>query len=437
MMTFGTVGTLSGAAGMGGGPFAGATALFDFLNGTAAVPSGLVPVASALTVTRAGDGYADAAAGGWSPFGANAPRRTNRGLLVEEGRTNGLRNNSMQGAATGTPGTRPTNWFIAPSGNIGTLVANIVGLGVEDGIDYIDVQLVGTPTGTGFLNALFGVPQEAAALTGQTWTHSVFITRIAGSTANLSSPALGVSEHTSANAFVTNGSSVITVATGALGQSRRAYTRTLSGGATVAGIQPFFAYTYAAGAVDITLRIGWPQLEQGAFATSPIRTTGTAATRAVDVVSALNPALILNPSLFSWAAEFQDTVGVTSTDRRVFASRIDGSNTVYCSVTPANVVRQEVVNAGAVQAGQNSTDAVAAGGIYKVAGRVQADNFGLRVSGLGAPPADDTAGTPPTGSHAIWIGQGNSGVAPLNGYIRRLAFFSAPLTNAQLEALVA
>jgi hypothetical protein len=41
----------------------------------------------------------------------------------------------------------------------------------------------------------------------------------------------------------------------------------------------------ASGAVDATFRIGWPQLELGAFASSPIRTTSAAVTRATDDIT--------------------------------------------------------------------------------------------------------------------------------------------------------
>jgi hypothetical protein len=49
--------------------------------------------------------------------------------------------------------------------------------------------------------------------------------------------------------------------------------------------------TAASGAVDITLDMGWPQVEQGAYVTSPIRTTTVAVTRAAEAVSSTNAAL--------------------------------------------------------------------------------------------------------------------------------------------------
>jgi hypothetical protein len=46
---------------------------------------------------------------------------------------------------------------------------------------------------------------------------------------------------------------------------------------------PYFLISYAAGAVNITVRIGMPQLEQNAYATSVIATSSAAVTRAADV----------------------------------------------------------------------------------------------------------------------------------------------------------
>jgi hypothetical protein len=67
-------------------------------------------VASLLTTTRASLAWSDDSIGVWRQFANNIPRITDKGLLVEEARTNGIRNNSMQGAVVGTPGTPPTNW---------------------------------------------------------------------------------------------------------------------------------------------------------------------------------------------------------------------------------------------------------------------------------------------------------------------------------------
>src|SRR4029453_13755505 len=62
------------------------------------------PLAS-IVVSRASVGYANDSVGAWTAFGPNVLRRTDNGILVEESRTNGIRNNSMQGAAAGTVGS--------------------------------------------------------------------------------------------------------------------------------------------------------------------------------------------------------------------------------------------------------------------------------------------------------------------------------------------
>src|SRR5215831_11537364 len=89
-------------------------------------------ISNLLTTSRASIGTASDVAGNWYRFANNIPRITNQGLLVEEARTNLIRNNSMVGAVVGTPGTPPTNWtIIQPS----TLAAQIVAIGTVQGIN--------------------------------------------------------------------------------------------------------------------------------------------------------------------------------------------------------------------------------------------------------------------------------------------------------------
>src|ERR1044072_2556096 len=68
---------------------------------------------SDLTFTRALAAYAEDAGGVYTQFGSGAPRITNKGFLIEEARTNSIRNNSAQGATigvVGSGGALPTNW---------------------------------------------------------------------------------------------------------------------------------------------------------------------------------------------------------------------------------------------------------------------------------------------------------------------------------------
>ena len=95
------------------------------------------------SITRASTKYAQDLAGVWTEFASGVPAITDRGILIEESRTNQIRNNSMQGAVAGTPGTLPTNWGVSVAGG---LTRTVVGTGTENGIEYIDVRVQGTTT---------------------------------------------------------------------------------------------------------------------------------------------------------------------------------------------------------------------------------------------------------------------------------------------------
>src|SRR5690349_16415352 len=138
--------------------------------------------ASQLAVSRASTAYADDLSGNWYQFPSNVARITNKGLLSEESRTNTIRNNSGQGAAVGTPGVPPTNWQVISQ----TITSSIVGWGTENGIDYVDIRLVGNTASLDHINIYFESTGQIAATQGQTWACSSFIKLVSGSMSGLS-----------------------------------------------------------------------------------------------------------------------------------------------------------------------------------------------------------------------------------------------------------
>jgi len=215
-------------------------------------------------------------------FDHNPTTGESLGLLVEEARTNSIRNNTNVGAVAGTPGTLPTNWTIS---GLGTLTQQIVATGVVNGINYIDIRLSGT-TSTTQTGIRFETTSGASGTNGQTFTYSVWFARVAGSLSNVTGIFCNANLYDAATAYISTPSFTgfdSTVQPTSL--IRRAGTLTIAF-ATSAFIQPQIGLTFNSGvAIDITLRIGLPQLEQGAFATSVIPTTTATATRSADVAS--------------------------------------------------------------------------------------------------------------------------------------------------------
>ena len=205
------------------------------------------------------------------------------GLLVEEARTNSIRNNTMVGAVAGTPGTIPTNW--TGSGTTAGITREIVGTGIENGINYIDYRIAGTTTGALFFGVSLEGSTSVAATNGQTWTFSSYARLIAGSLAGFTQINFYIVFNSSIGAALQFATGGITPTSAALNTQRFTRTGTASN-ALIAFVQPTIQLEAPTGtSIDITLRIGLPQLEQGATASSVIPTTTAAATRSADVAS--------------------------------------------------------------------------------------------------------------------------------------------------------
>lgn len=220
--------------------------------------------ASQLAVSRASAAYADDLGGNWSQFASNVARITNKGLLSEESRTNSIRNNSGQGAILGTPGTPPTNWQVLSQ----TITSSIVGVGSENGIDYVDIRLNGNTAAIDHINIYFESTGQIAAGQGQTWACSSFTKLTSGTMSGLAPTGLQpiVEERGAGGTFLGFGATgPLTLTNAALTTQRWAaiYT-TLS--ASIQSVLPgIIIFLNANQAIDITLRFGWPSLELGEF----------------------------------------------------------------------------------------------------------------------------------------------------------------------------
>lgn len=231
-------------------------------------------LASQTSFSRASVGEADNVSGAWSQFLSGVARITNKGLRYEPGRTNSVRNNSMVGAVAGTPGTAPTNWLLP--GVAGIITAqSVIGVGTENGINYIEVSLTANAAGTMFIRQE-GITSIAAA-SGQTWTGSQFLKLVSGGAATLAT-FVGERDVSGAN-LASSQSTGITPAT----LTRDSITRVFNNASTAFAL-PATAIIFS-GAGTVQFRVGGPQLEVGASVTSPIITTGSAVARLADVLA--------------------------------------------------------------------------------------------------------------------------------------------------------
>lgn len=202
-------------------------------------------------------------------------------IIVEVASVNQVTNPRCEGAAAGTPGTLPTTWTAVLVGGVSR---SVVGAGVEDGIAYIDVRFWGTPSASGGLSLRMRAMTGAAASLGQTWTASGYVRLVGGTLAN-ALPRMRVLECDAAGAPVTAGQTYFTPTADPLRVQRFANVRTLAN-AAVANVSIDVNVQVTAGQpVDLMLRIGGPQLELGAAATSlilPPAGAPAAASRAAD-----------------------------------------------------------------------------------------------------------------------------------------------------------
>lgn len=376
-------------------------------------------------------GTLQTAASGVPRIGQLPGLTTRMGYLAEEARTNSIRNNSIIGVSAGTPGTLPTNWTY---GQLSTLSTQIVGSSTENGITYVDIRLFGTATTTAII--YFETHTTIAATNAQTWCNSLFLKTVGGALTNIGSitTTLRMSDSGGSNLGFIPGSAITVPASGTNLSADRFSAVSTTSSASTAFVTPALAVAIA-GAVDITLRIGLPQLELGAFATSPIPTTTVAVARAADVLS-LPTTGWYSASAGTWFAESLsfDTVSAV---QRIFSAS-DGSTNNYF---------ETFFNSTSTL----TTAQTAFGGVNRQLGGVGAqtpinviNKFATAANGAGISSAANgntaitsaVAGTMPTLT-TLYISNRADGARQFNGFLYRLFYIPSREADATLQALTA
>lgn len=341
----------------------------------------------------------------------------------------------MQGAVAGTPGTSPTNWSRSVSPTSG-ISSEIAGTGTENGITYIDIRFTGTCTANVSFSVVFETGSGISAAPSEAWTSSAYVKLQAGSL-NGSTYQIFVNEYNSTPAFLRNTfSSTITPTTANLATQRNAFTITT--GASTAYVQPVVAPGFVSGLTyDFTLRIGMPQCEKGAFATSVISTSTAAATRSADVASVNTLSPWYNASAGTLYAEWVTAANDASNNRGITALDDDSNNNRVAMFVPNSFVPLAV--ASRVVSGGTATNPANAGSIALSSIAKSALTYGVGTNEAalcvnGATPTTASPAAAPIGVNALKIGA-IFGVAQLGGWVLRITYYPRRLSNAELQGI--
>jgi hypothetical protein len=196
--------------------------------------------------------------------------------------------------------------------------------------------------------------------------------------------------------------------------------------ASVASLTGYLQLNYSSGvAIDVTLRIGLPQLEQGAGATSVIFTTNAAVTRNADFADLIDAAIANN--IRTLYLEFRSPAVGT---RGVVSLNDNTANERASVITSGTDPRLVVVDGGVEQANIDG-GTITADTRTRVAVRIGANDFAISTNGGAV--TTDTTGSLPTGDR-LMLGRSQAGEW-LNSRLARVTGWSQLLPNATMQAL--
>ena len=338
-----------------------------------------------------------------------------QGLLIEESRTNINGNGAWLGAATGSPGTAPTNWFFSRTGGsidsitTGSLSENILTFSATTNRQVISLN--------------------TTTVANTTYSGSVYVHSNTGLPFNQIFNAQFFPAGTTVTLFA-NGVSVTGTYVPIAGDRLTA----VAAVSTTTGNITWQAGLGILSNVTGTVTLSKVQIEVGAFATSYIPTTTAALTRNADV------ATMTGANFSDWFNATEGTllsVGSRFGTSNVFprlAQIDDGTDSSVINVFINNSSNQaggSVAAAGVTSASYSGFNIGGTSAVGTVAIAYKQDSFGFAADSVGGTP--DTSGNLPT-VNQMAFGLRRTGPAYLNGHIAKIMYWPQRLTQSELNS---
>ena len=397
------------------------------------------PIDSRLAFTRASTATYTDATGVLQSAPANTPRVAYdpltlavRGLLIEEQRTNAIRNNTMAGATLGVvpPGNQPklpTYWSLATVGD--GLTHEVTAVTTVSGVPVLRLRIYGTASVSGSVYVWYEGASLAGLTAGNTVTLSAYLAKSGGTWSGVTGVyhSYFIDDAVPGSWVIVAGPTFQPSAT----LTRSSHTTTIAGqGGAVSpwtADSPGLCIAVTGGvSVDLTLDIGAPQFEAGSHASSVILTAGATGTRAKDLASIPATWLDLTRPATLIAETLHTELAASAAARRLWVIS-DGTNSnIAGTVRPGGAdTAGFAVTAGgsAVPLGGLSAHALTAGTVDRHA-------VGITPGGVYREASNGTAGgmtapgiTIPAGLATLTFGALATNGQHMNACFRRFAYY--------------
>lgn len=370
----------------------------------------------------------------WGTFAANAARfhGINRRLLIGPQATNGLRNPDAEGllaGVVGAGGLLGTNWS---AGVAGGHTVTVIGPASINGLAGVEVQL--SSTGVAATTTIhFEAASAVALVASASYSVQLHAQLTSGGWTNVS--GCGIRGRTDAATGTNHPAySLLGIPTTQLGRVSGSYVTPAN---ATAGRMQLIWTTTAAGAASTRLALCAPQMERGAYPTTPVRPpvgAPAASTRGADLITGVAPLLfpfggtVLFGVMVPQAAPVGQDQTVFQVDDGTDSNALRLRNAAGgLTVLPSRVL-------GGVSADGPVAGSLGAGQLLR--GAASFGNGRLAVSLEGGVPQAVAGG--PTGGFTVFrLGNTAAGTAALAGECGWLSALPYPVPDAALPGLAA